>query len=106
MAEEEAYTSRGSGFTLESIDGLLLTVYKYTPMDGSSYIPLPAYIDRKRGTINPQNVDQRCFKWAVFAKHVTGPAVYRIGESYRQHEDKYNFNGIWFPTPLSDVKKF
>ncbi|XP_026819198.1 uncharacterized protein LOC113557856 [Rhopalosiphum maidis] len=106
LTEKEAYTSRGSGFTLESIDGLLLTVYKYTPMDGSSYIPLPAYIDRKRGTINPQNVDQQCFKWAVLAKHVTGPAVNRIGENYRQHEDKYNFNGISFPTPLSDVKKF
>jgi len=50
LTEEEAYSSRGSGFTLESIDGLLLAVYKYMPMGGSSYIPLPAYIDGKRGT--------------------------------------------------------
>ncbi|XP_025206925.1 uncharacterized protein LOC112602817 [Melanaphis sacchari] len=106
LVEEEAYTSRGSGFTLESIDGLLLTVYKYTPMDGSSYIPLPAYIDKKKGTINPQNSDQECFKWAILARYVTGPSVYRIGENYRQHEDKHNFNGISFPTPLSDVQKF
>ncbi|KAL4126927.1 hypothetical protein QTP88_011125 [Uroleucon formosanum] len=106
MAEEEAYTSRGSGFTLESIDGLLLAVYKYTPMGGSSYIPLPAYIDGKRGTINPQNADQQCFKWAVLAKHVTGENKFRVGENYRQHEGKYNFSGITFPTPLSDVFKF
>jgi len=32
LAEEETYTGRGSGFTLEAIDGLLLGVYKYTPM--------------------------------------------------------------------------
>ncbi|KAL4100903.1 hypothetical protein QTP88_020928 [Uroleucon formosanum] len=106
LIEEEAYTSRGSGFTLESIDGLLLAMYKYTPLGGSSYIPLPAYIDRKRGTINPQNVDQQCFKWAVLAKHVMGENKFRIGENYRQHEDKYNFNGISFPTPLSNVQKF
>jgi len=42
LLEEEIYTSKGSGFTLQSIDGLLLGVYyNYTPMGGSSYIPLP-----------------------------------------------------------------
>lgn len=44
LAEEDAYVSRGSGFTLQSIDGLLLAVYKYTPMSGSSYIQLPKSI--------------------------------------------------------------
>jgi len=78
MKEKDECTGRGSGFTLESIDGLLLGVYKYTPMGGSSYIELPAYIDRKRGTINSQNIDQQCFKRAILAKHVTGPAVCRV----------------------------
>ena len=41
LTEEETYTGRGSGFTLEATDGLLLGVYKYTPMSGSSYISLP-----------------------------------------------------------------
>lgn len=41
LSEEDAYVSRGNGFTLQSIDGLLLAVYKYTPMSGSSYIQLP-----------------------------------------------------------------
>jgi len=106
MMEEEIYTSRGSGFTLQAIDGLLLAVYKYTPMCASSYISLPAFIDRKRATINPQNNDQQCFKWSILAKHVTGENKFRIGENYRQHEDKYNFNGLSFPKPLSDITKF
>jgi len=50
MAEEETYKSRGSGFTLETIDGLLLAVYEYRPISGSSYIELPTFIDRKRST--------------------------------------------------------
>jgi len=106
LSEQEEYKSRGSGFTMNSIDGLLLSVYKYTPMEGSSYIQLPSYIENKRGTINSQNVDQQCFKWAVLAKHVTEQPRYRVGENYRRHEDKYNFDGITFPTPLSDIPKF
>ena len=106
LKEEEEYKSRGSGFTLESIEGLLLAVYKYTPMVASSYIQLPAFIDRKRATINPQNVDQQCFKWAILARHVTEQPIYRFGQNYTQHENKYNFNGISFPIPLTDIAKF
>jgi len=106
LDEQETYKSRGSGFTLDSIDGLLVTIYRYTPMGGSSYIALPAYIDRKRGTINPQNNEQQCFKWAILARHVTGQAVYRVGKNYTKHEDKYNFSNITFPTPITDIEKF
>lgn len=52
MTEAEEYKLRGSGFTMETIDGLLLAIYKYTPMGGSSYIQLPKFIDMKRATIN------------------------------------------------------
>jgi len=110
LKEKDDYIGRGSGFTLESIDGLLLAVYKYTPMGGSSYIQLPEYIDRKRGTINPQNTDQECFKWAILARHVTENLVdrykYCVGENYKKHEKNYNFECISFPTPLSDIAKF
>jgi len=106
LTEEEAYTSRGSRFTLESIDGLLLAVYKYTPVCASSYIQLPVYIDRKRFTINPQNNDQQCFKWSILAKHKPEQSVYRVGQYYTKYEDKYNFNGLLFPTLLSDITKF
>jgi len=110
IKEKDDYTGRGSGFTLESIDGLLLGVYKYMPMGGSSYIELPTYIDRKRGTINPQNIDQECFKWAILARHVaenlSDKYKYCVGKNYKKHEDKYNVEGITFPTPLSGINKF
>jgi len=51
-------------------------------------------------------MDQKCFKWSILARHVTGAAVCRVGENYTQHEEKYNFEGISFPTPLSDIAKF
>jgi hypothetical protein len=106
LTEEETYSERGSGFALEAVDGLLLGVYKYIPMSASYYIALPDSIDRKKGTINPQNTDKYCFKWVILAKHVTEEPKCRIGENYRRHEGKYIFDLISFPTPLSDIKIF
>ena len=34
---------------------------------GSSYLPLPNWLARKKAIINPKNEDQECFKWAVIA---------------------------------------
>ncbi|KAE9523034.1 hypothetical protein AGLY_016665 [Aphis glycines] len=106
LAEEENYCSRGSGFTLQSIDSLLLGVYNYTPMSGSSYIELPKSIADKRAIINPENNDQQCFKWAILAKHVTGENKFRVGKNYTDHEDRYSFEDISFPTSLRDILKF
>lgn len=106
IIQEDIYVSRGIGFRLQSIDGLLLGMYTYTPMSASSYIELPLCIANRHATINPQNSDQQCFKWAILARHVMEHTKYRIGENYRKHEGKYNFEGISFPTPLSDITKF
>ncbi|XP_022164232.1 uncharacterized protein LOC111029521, partial [Myzus persicae] len=104
--EEEEYTGKGSGFSFQNIDGILLGIYKYSPLSGSSFIQLPPCVDYKRATINPQNSDQLCFKWALLAKHVVGENKCRINNRYTRHEGKYSFDGISFPTPLSDIKKF
>jgi len=79
MTEQTEYSSKGSGFTLQCIDGLMLDVY--TPMGGSSYVPLPDPIVNKRATINPQNLDIQCFKWAILARHVTDENKSRVGEN-------------------------
>ena len=34
---------------------------------GSSYVPLPQWLDNKKAITNPRNEDQECFKWAVIA---------------------------------------
>jgi hypothetical protein len=106
LMEEDTYMGRGSGFSLEKIDGLFLAVYHYTPLGGSSYIPLPTFISSKKAVINPQNADELCFKWAILAKHVTGENKHRIGENYLEHENKYDFTGLTFPTPLNQIKIF
>ena len=32
---------------------------------GSSYLPLPDFIAKRKAVINPQNGDEECFKWAI-----------------------------------------
>jgi len=106
MAEQDEYSSKGSGYTLQCIDGLLLGVYNYTPMSASSYIPLPDFIKKKKAVINPQNSDQQCFKLAILAKHVSGNVKNQVAENYTTHEEKYNFFDLTFPTKLHQVNIF
>ena len=37
---------------------------------GSSYLPLPGWLVKKKAIINPKNEDKECFKWAVIAASV------------------------------------
>jgi len=80
VSEEDRYIKKGSGFTLSSIDGLLLGIYEHTPIGGSSYIPLPENIMRKKAVINPRNNDDDCFKWAILARHVPAGHHNHVGQ--------------------------
>jgi len=97
LAKQDNHYRKSSGFILQCIDGLLLGVYKLTPLGGSFFIPLSNFTERKCGAINSQNVNQQYFNWAVLAKHLTGEMVCRVGDNYYKHENKYNFNGLEFP---------
>ncbi|XP_003243221.1 uncharacterized protein LOC100569006 [Acyrthosiphon pisum] len=105
LAEEDCYAGKYSGFSLSSIDGLLLGVYEYTPMGGSSYLSLPESILNRKAVINPQNIDRQCFKWAILAKHVTRDHV-RVGVNYSREEHRYDFSALSTPTPVSEIKVF
>ena len=105
QAEEDCYAGKYSGFALSCIDGLLLGVYEYTPMGGSSYLPLPESILNRKAVVNPQNIDRQCFKWAILAKHVFNDRT-RVGTNYSREEHRYDFSTLSTPTPVSEIKQF
>ena len=39
---------------------------------GSSYLPLPDWLARKKAIVNPHNDDKECFKWSVIAAEKAG----------------------------------
>ena len=68
-------------------------------MKGSSYIPLPDNILKKKAIINMKNTnDQKCFMWSML-RHIykcKHPNPERLTD-LKQYEDELNFKNIKFP---------
>ena len=75
---------------------------------GSSYLPLPDWLAKKKAIINPKNSDLECFKWAVIA-------AMRWEEIDRDHqrisklkrfENNFDWTGVGFPVSFRTIKRF
>ena len=55
-----------SRFVFDEVLYLDVNFHQLNHMRGSSYLPLPNFIAKKKAVINPQNGDEECFKRAGF----------------------------------------
>ena len=55
------YQQNGSGWYFREIVHLEIHTADYNPMRGSSYIPLPDWIMRKKAIVSIRNKDEKCF---------------------------------------------
>ncbi len=95
----------GSGWRLKSINGLEIGVTKFDPLSGSGYSKLPPFVAKKKTVINMKNEDDQCFKWAVTrALNPIGKNPDRITKELREQVEKYDWEGITFPTKVKDIK--
>lgn len=100
------HEGRGSGWSLLSIDKMFIRVHKHGYGDrGSSYIPLPARIEKTKSCINVLNNDNECFRYAMLAKFVDSHAN-RPDRRYKNLNHKYNFRNIEYPVSFADIKMF
>ncbi|CAB3999477.1 Hypothetical predicted protein, partial [Paramuricea clavata] len=98
---------RGSRWRLRRVDLLEIHIGEYQPLRGKGYEPLSETIRKKKAIINMKNDDDECFKWAVTrALNPTDIHPERISEELREQSGKLDWEGIEFPTPLSNIKKF
>ena len=75
---------------------------------GSSYIPLPQWLDNKKAIISPRNEDQECFKWAVIAAsrwEEIGKNPQRTS-NLKKFEKDFDWSGIKFSISVKDIKGF
>ena len=75
---------------------------------GSSYVPLPEWLDNKKAIKNPRNENQECFKWAVIAAsrwEEIGKNPQRIS-NLKKFEKDFDWSGIKFTVPVKDIKGF
>ena len=73
---------------------------------GSSYLPLPDWLARKKAIVNPHNDDEECFKWSVMAAEKVGMKDPQRVSNLRKFTDNYDWSGLEFPVSIKDVGKF
>ena len=56
-----------SKFVFDELIHMDVDFHRLSLTRGSSYLPLPEWLARKKVIINPHNKDLECFKWAVIA---------------------------------------
>ena len=75
-------------------------------MRGSSYLPLPDWLARKKAIVNPHNDDEECFKWSVIAAEKVGMKDPQRVSNLRKFIDNYDWSGLEFPVSIKNIEKF
>ena len=75
-------------------------------MRGSSYLPLPDWLARKKVIVNPHNDNEECFKWSVIAAEKVGMKDPQRVSNLRKFTDNYDWSGLEFPLSMKDIWKF
>jgi len=104
----ENFTKRGSGYVLEEIVRLTLSVVKYRPMrGGSSYIETPPWLRAKGCCVNVKNAsDDFCFKWAILS--ALYPPKHNLDRlsNYLPYQDRLDFTNLSFPMVPNKISLF
>ena len=75
-------------------------------MRGSSYLPLPDWLARKKAIVNPHNNNEECFKWSVITAEKVGMRDPQRVSNLRKFTDNYDWSGLKFPVSIKDIRKF
>jgi len=100
------FIRNGSGHIVDSFNFIDVRIIQYKPIRGSSYIPLPAWVNSKKAVINVKNSDDKCFLWSVLsALHEQRKNAERVSK-YKQYENTLNVSRLKFPVKVEDIPKF
>ena len=97
-----------SRFVFDEVLYLDVNFHQLNLMRGSSYLPLPDFIAKKKAVINPQNRDKECFKWAITAvdKWMDIDSHPERVSNLGEFADNYDWSGLEFPVLLKQIGKF
>ena len=107
MENISSYQRSGSGWYFKEIIKLLIKTVKYDPLGGSSYIPLPDWIMRKKAIVSIRNKDDKCFLWSILRYlHPREINDSRLTD-LKQYEHEIKIpKGFVFPVKIKDITKF
>ena len=95
-----------SRFVFDEFLYLDVNFHQFNLMRGSSYLPLPDWLVRKKAIVNPHNDNEECFKWSVIAAENVGMKDPQRVSNLRKFTDNYDWSGLEFPVSIKDIGKF
>ena len=100
------YSDGGSGWIIDKIEDIWITVANYEPLPGSSYFPLPIELrNSMKGLINLKNKDTKCFKWChIKFMNPQNSHPERINNQGKKIESTLDYRGINFPMKARDYE--
>ena len=99
---------RNSKFVFDRVLHMDIDFHRLNLTRGSSYVPLPDWLMKKKAMINPKNSDREYFKWAVIAAmnwEEIGNNPERVSK-LRRYDREFDWSGLEFPLSLRDINKF
>ena len=99
---------RDSKFVFDKILHTDISNHRLILTRGSSYIKLPDWLVKKKAILNPKNLDEKCFKWAVIAglKWEEIDRDHQRVSKLRRYENEFDWSGITYPVSTRDISKF
>ena len=104
----DRYTVGGSGWTIEEIQRHYITLSKYKPLTGRTYIPLPEAIQNKKATINIQNNDNKCFMYCLGRALDPNPEkehLERVSKNLKKVCQDLGLENLKMPVSMKDIPK-
>ena len=95
-----------SRFVFNEVLHLDANFYQLNLTRGSSYLPLPDWLVKKKAIINPHNENEECFKWVVIASKNVGMKDPQRVSNLRKFTNNYNWSGLKFPVSNENIKDF
>ena len=95
-----------SGWIPELIESQYISISTYRPLSGSSYVKLPVELrNLKKGLINIQNNDQKCFLWC-HVRHINSTEIHpeRITKKDKKRAKNLDYE-IEFPVKEEGFSK-
>ena len=101
------YQQNGSGWYFKEVIQLEIHTVEFKPLKGSSYIPLPDWIMRKKAIVSIRNKDSKCFLWSILRYlHPREKNDSRL-KDLEQYENELKIpKGFQFPVKVGDITKF
>jgi hypothetical protein len=96
-----------TGWKFKKVLNVIVSIAKYQPLTGSSYLPLDKYVENKKCCVNIKNEDDKCLMYCILYhihKNEIKDHPERVSK-YATYLNEFDWSKIKFPVSLNDIEK-